>query len=95
MNTHLVVFVEDGEMQKNHGEMRFSRDEIQIKYLPLHESWLLLSFNNNIQIFSPPKGRGHAEEQPKVLKFRSHSSNVVSIKELKNPLSLCTASFDG
>ena len=81
LNTHVTMFIEDGEMQKNHGEMKFSGDEIEIKYLKQHKSWILISMDQTLQIFKPPKGRiQNIEEKQKMRIFKPHDTNIISIK---------------
>ena len=52
--------------------------------------------DQTLQIFKPPKGRiQNMEEKQKMRIFKAHETTIISIKELTNPLSLCTASFGG
>jgi WD40 repeat protein len=86
-----LCFVEDGEMQKNHGVIRSSGNEVEIRYLPLHRLWVLESVNSTLQVFSSPKSALLASR----IVFRPHEEPITGIREVGSPLTLCTASLDG
>lgn len=62
MNTHVVIFVEDGDMPKVQVDNKFSGNEVEIMYLKKHKLWLLISLDNSIQIFSSEKSRKKSGE---------------------------------